>query len=224
MYEYALAPSLSVSFQRYPYPPAGLVTALPTSWGALPFVLSAPRQLILPCPDGEAFWIGLIPSPAGRRYRLRVLVSMASGDRVDALTGTPADDTRPPSVEDLPTPPRYGVPGIFRGDGSWWAFARDTGNAPAPACREIQLLCRFADTGKPIRQTNYPSRQHVGPGYPQPSADPHPPEAPPPYLESDDDTSSAQVDVVEPGYFQTCSGMRVPPLEENNRYGGWCLP
>lgn len=176
MYEYALTPSLSISFQRYPYPPAGLVTALPTSWGALPFLLSAPRQLILPCSDHEAFWIGLVSSPAGRQHRLHVLVSTASGDRIDALTGraTP-DDTRAPPVEDLPALPPHGIPGIFRGDGSWWAFARDTGEAPAPSCREIELLCLSVETAEPVRKTSEPGRQYAGPGYPPPPPEPCPP-------------------------------------------------
>src|SRR5688500_13074951 len=132
MFEYALTQSVSVSFQRYPFPAAGVVTALAPSWGALPFLPSAPHQLVLPCPNGEALWIGLVTSARGR-HRLQIPVSTASGDRVDALAGAPADDTEPAGTEGLRTPPPHGVPGILLGDGSWWAFAHHTGESSAPA-------------------------------------------------------------------------------------------
>jgi hypothetical protein len=154
MYEYVLTRSMSISFQRFPYPPTGLVTALPTSWGALPLLHSAPGELVLPCPQGEAFWIGLVPSGHAQN-RLRVIVSLASEHRVDALTGAPADDLQPADVDDIPAP-RNGIPGIFRGDGNWWAFARDTGETAAPACsHEPGTACRGAPscpTRKPFPQ------------------------------------------------------------------------
>jgi hypothetical protein len=218
MYDYALTPSLFVSFQRYPYPAAGFVTALATSCGALPFLPSAPGQLVLPCPDQEAFWIGLVPSPAGQQYRLRVLVSTTSGDRVDALTGGPVNDPEPAFIDDLPAPPRHGVPGIFRGDGSWWAFARDTGETLAPACREIELRCRSA----PIPRSAGPGRQYGGPGYPFPPAEPRPGKSPPPVEAGE--TFSVRVEIVEPEHFHRLGGGRLPPLDESNRYGGWRLP
>jgi hypothetical protein len=231
MYEYALTPSLSISFQRYPYPTEGFVTALPTSWGALPFLLSTPRQLILPSPDGEAFWIGLVPSPAGSQHLLRVLVSMADGGRIDALTGTPADDNQPStSVENLLTPPRHGIPGIFRSDGSWWAFARDTSDTPAPACRGIELLCRVVTTAGPVPRTNHSGRQHAGPGYPPPPPESLPSQASPHNIDADHalsaqgNTWSVQVDLVQPGNFRAFGGTEVPTLEETNRYDGWRLP
>ncbi len=222
MYEYALTPSLFVSFQRYPYPAAGLVTALATSWGALPFLRSAPGQLVLPCPDGEAFWIGLVPSPAGQQHRLRVLVSTTSGDRVDALTGALANDPEPAGMDDLLAPPRHGIPGIFRGDGSWWAFARHTDETPAPGCREIELRCRSAGTAAPASQSAGPGRQHAGPGYPFSPAEPGPRKSSPPVEAGE--TFSVRVDVVEPEHFHVLGGPRVPPLDESNRYGSWRLP
>jgi hypothetical protein len=227
MYEYALTPSLSLSFQRYPYPPAGVVTVLPRSWGALPFLLSAPHQLVLTCPDGEAFWIGLIPSPDGPRYRLRVLVSIASVGRVDALTGAAADEIQPVDDEDLA--PRHGIRGIFMGDGRWWAFARDTGDTPGPGCLEIELLCQSAETAKPVGQTNDPGRQYAEPSdgdesHPSPSPpESRPPGTSPPHVEPQG-TSSVRVQVVEPEHFEALGGLRVQPLREGNQYGGWRLP
>lgn len=226
MYEYALTPSLSVSFQRYPYPPAGIVTVLPRSWGALPFLLSAPQQLVLTCPDGEAFWIGLIPSPDGPRYRLRVLVSIAADGRVDALTGAAADEVQP--VDD-DMAPQHAIRGIFVGDGRWWAFARDTGDTPGPGCLEIELLCQSAETAKPVRQTNDPGRQYAGPGngdesHPSPSASESYSPAPSPPHVNPQGTSSVRVQVVEPEHFEALGGLRVEPLHEDNQYGGWRLP
>jgi hypothetical protein len=222
MYEYALTPSLSVSFQRYPYPAAGFVTALATSWGALPFLATAPGRLVLPCPDEEAFWIGLVPSPAGHQYRLRGLVSTTSGDRVDALTGAPADDPDPVGIDDLLQPPRHGVPGIFRGDGSWWAFARHSHETPAPACREIELRCRSAGAAVPVNKSSGPGRQHAGPRCPSSPPEPGPGKSS--LSVEAGGTSSVRVAVVAPEYFHVLSGSRVPPLDESNRYGGWRLP
>jgi hypothetical protein len=227
MYEYALTPSLSLSFQRYPYPPGGVVTALPRSRGALPFLLTAPQQLVLPCPDGEAFWIGLVPSPDGRRYGLRVLVSIASDGRVDALTGAAAAEIRPAGDEELA--PRHGIPGIFRGEGRWWAFARDTGDTPGPACLEIELLCQPAETAQPVRQTNHLGRQHAGPGnsdqsHPPPLPPESGPPAPSPPHVNPQRTVSVRIQVVEPDHFEALGGSRVEPLDEDNRYGGWRLP
>lgn len=227
MYEYALTPALSLSFQRYPYPPAGVVTALPRSRGALPILLTAPQQLVIPCPDGEAFWIGLVSSPSGRRHRLRVLVSIASDGRVDALTGAAADKIQPAGDEDLA--PRHGIPGILRGDGRWWAFARDTGDAPGPGCLEIELLCESAETAKPVPQTNHRGRQHAGPGNgDQSHLPPSPPKPPPPVTSppqmNPQGTASVRVQIVEPGHFEALGGLRVEPLDEDNQYGGWRLP
>jgi hypothetical protein len=227
MYEYALTPSLSLSFQRYPYPPDGVVTALPKSWGALPFLLSEPQQLVLPCPDGEAFWIGIVPSPDGRRYRLRVLVSIVSDGRIDALTGAAADEIQPAGDEELAS--LHGVPGIFQGDGRWWAFARDTDDTPGPGCLEIELLCQSAEIAKPVGETNHLDRQHAGPGNgDQSDPPPSPPESRPPTTSpphvNPQGTSSVRVHVVEPEHFEALGGLRVEPLHEDNQYGGWRLP
>jgi hypothetical protein len=227
MYEYALTPSLSVSFQRYPYPPDGVVNALPRSWGALPFLVSEPQQLVLPCPDGEAFWIGIVPSPDGRRYRLRVLVSIASDGRVNALTGAAADEIQPAGDEELGS--LHGIPGIFQGDGRWWAFARDTGDTPGSGCLEIKLLCQSAETAKPVGQTNHLDRLHAGPGNgDQSDLPPSPRESRPPTTSQPpvkpQGTSSVRVQVVEPKHFEALGGLRVEPLHEDNQYGGWRLP
>ena len=224
MYEYVLTRSMSISFQRFPYPPTGLVKALPTSWGALPLLHSAPGELVLPCPQGEAFWIGLVASGHAQN-RLRVIVSLGSEHTVDALTGAPADDLQPADVDDIPAP-RNGIPGIFRGDGNWWAFARDTGETAAPACTVIELLCRSVEGTEPLRETSGPGRQHAGPGQRGESHRPPVAESRPSVKSSTDreSSSSVRVDVVGPEDFEALSDMRVPPLEEANHYGGWRLP
>jgi hypothetical protein len=57
---------MSVSFQQYPYPASGILDGLPDSRGPLPLHEAGPGRLVLPSPPAEAFWIGLIPSRAGR--------------------------------------------------------------------------------------------------------------------------------------------------------------
>lgn len=222
MYDYPVTESLSISFQRYPYPPHGFVTALEPSCGALPVLPTGSGQLALPCPDGQAFWIGLVSSPPGHRYRLRVLVSTASGDRVDALTGGPVLGKGPTGVEEFLEPPRHGIPGIFRGDGSWWAFTRNAGETTAPACHEIELRCRAAATAARIQQSTGLGRQHAEAGYPSSPAEPSPGKST--LSIEDGETFSVRVDVVEPEHFYVLGGRRLQPLDESSRYRGWRLP
>ena len=148
-YEYALTPSLSVSFQRYPFPAAGWVTGLATSWGALPYLASEPRRLLVPCPAEEAFWIGLVVSPPWDQLRVQVRASMASGTWVDAVTGAAIGDSEAAGGGDVLTPPQYGIAGIFRTDRTWWAFGRHGGET---SCGEIELRCRSASSS-PVDKT-----------------------------------------------------------------------
>jgi hypothetical protein len=211
MHEYILTPSLTVSFQRYRYPHAATVTDLATSCGALPLHILAPGHLAVPCPNGEAFWIGLIPSPAGHQYRLNVLVSTTSGERVDALTGAPAHEHRPPDMASYHMPPPLGIPGIRRTDGRWWAFARDS-DTPAPACRVILLSATTPATAPTVGDHADPGRPRATPG----QTPWRPTEA--------GDAFTVRVDIVEPAYFQALTGEPVAPLNESKRYGGWRLP
>jgi hypothetical protein len=167
-YEHAAAPGLSVSFQRYPCPASGTIDAVPDSRGALPLHRAGAGRLVLPCPAAEAFWIGLIAEPGGPPCHVGVLVTTASGARLDAITGAPPADAVSPVVvppaaapdEVTPTgvvpggvasagggegggrlvvPPAFAVPGIANG-GGWWPLARAPRQDTAPACRFLDLL------------------------------------------------------------------------------------
>lgn len=154
-YEHAAAPGLSVSFQRYPCPASGTIDAVPDSRGALPLHRAGPHRLVLPCPPAEAFWIGLIAEPGGPPCHVGVLVTTASGARLDAITGTPSPAAAPPAAARrggggvaggrLLVPPAFAVPGIARG-GGWWPLARAPRHDTAPACRVLDLLI---DPGEP---------------------------------------------------------------------------
>jgi hypothetical protein len=151
---------------------------------------------------------------------------MASDGRVNALTGAAADEIQPAGDEELAS--LHGIPGIFQGDGRWWAFARDTGDTPGPGCLEIELLFQSAEIAKPVGQTNHLDRQHAGPGNGDQSDPPSPPESRPPTTSpphvNPQSTSSVRVQVVEPEHFEALGGLRVEPLHEDNQYGGWRLP
>jgi len=224
MYEYPLTPSLAVSFQRYPYPPTGVVTELPSSWGALPLLLRAPQQLVLPCPAGEAFWIGLVPSHAYPRCLLRVLVSTASGELLDAMTGTHVSRSDQISLKGYQTPPRPGLAGIPRGDGSWWTLAHDADDPSAPQCRGIQLRAQPTTQTEPLRRIGEHGKQHLGRG-----ADASPPPAAPQSEPAEPSPQAGQirevrVEVINAPQFETLASISVPPLDERNRYRGWRLP
>jgi hypothetical protein len=135
MFEVPLTPTLAVSFQRFPYPPTGVLAALPTSCGALPVVGAAAGRFAVPSADREAMWIGLVGTGA-TAHRVRVRVRVATGDWVDAL-----DDA------DITVPPGHAVVGIARGDATSWALARHAGATGAPAARRVELSWRAADPG-----------------------------------------------------------------------------
>jgi hypothetical protein len=225
MHEYPLTSTLSVSFQRYPYPTTGIVTALPSSWGALPFVVAAPRRLKLPCPDREAFWIGLVTSYAGPPGTVAVLVVLASGARLDAVGGGSVDRFRPRFAE-ITVPPEHAVVGIARGDATSWALTRDSGGSSAPACRTIELLSRPGSATEDPRKPDDPGQQHLpqqGGTPPVPSG--HPPEARLREAEAADvHGTSVHVDLVEPEQFRTLTGQRLSSLGSTTRYRGWRLP
>jgi len=227
MYEYPLTPSLAVSFQRYPYPPTGVVTELPSSWGALPILLRAPHQLLLPCPAGEAFWIGLVPSPAGPGCLLRVLMSTASGELIDAMTGTHVNRSDPIPVEGYQTPPRHGLAGISRGDGSWWALAHDAGDPSAPQCRGIQLRALPTTQTEPLRPVDEHAKQHLGRGddaSPPPAAPRSEQVEPSPPTPQAGQIREVRVDVIDGHQFEALASTFVPPLDDINRYRGYRLP
>jgi hypothetical protein len=138
MREHAVTDALTVSFQRYPYPPSGWVEALPRSRGALPLALAAPDRLLLACPAGEALWIGLVATRRQERSsRVGVVARLASGERVDLATGAePADGLPRPAFA---VPPRVGVEGLARQDGGWWALALAASGPQAPACVGLEL-------------------------------------------------------------------------------------
>ncbi len=154
MREYRLGARLVVSFQRYPLPEAGYVTGLVTSRGALPFLVTRPGRLLLPCPTGEAFWIGVVAADltSGTRSRVAVQVRTASRGDMDAADGTPLRGTGPATMTEL-LPGRPGVPGIARGDGTWWPFTRDPAGSAAPACVRLDLVCHVTGRTGPGPET-----------------------------------------------------------------------
>jgi hypothetical protein len=206
MREHAVTAALTVSFQRYPYPPSGWVEALPRSRGALPLAAAGPGRLLLPVPAGEAFWVGLVAAPGGPSSLVAAVAELGSGERLDLAAG--------------PVPPRFAVEGIARGEGGWWALALEAPAPGAPACAGLELLVW---TGPPVATgagERGPRPQHdpTGPGRP---ASPAPPAAdqvagPPVPL---------RVELVDPARFEAAGGERPgAPADDEATYRGWPLP
>jgi hypothetical protein len=151
MREHAVTTALSVSFQRYPCPPSGWVGTLPRSRGALPLAVAAPGRLLLGCPAGEGFWIGLVATRRGWSSRVGVTARLASGEQVDLATGAAPAGDRPEGR--FAVPPRFAVEGIARADGGWWALALQ---APAPAVAGLELAVWTAPPPAPPPPTAAP--------------------------------------------------------------------
>jgi hypothetical protein len=218
VYEYPFSSTLLVSFQRYPQPDDGLLRRLPPSWGALPLLASGPRHVLVPLPDGEAFWLGLVRTAHGPAWTLHVLASLPSNERLDVVTGVPADPSRGEAFGSVSVPPSHAVEGIARGDGTWWPFTRGP-TADAPVCRALDLLGSPAPTPPVTGSSGEPRRQHdsgrLGTSGPRrPSAGAGPVAV----------TSVLRVDVVDPKDFSASGGDDVPPLDAEAPYRGRRLP
>ncbi|NKX53340.1 hypothetical protein [Arthrobacter mobilis] len=144
VYEYPLAAGLSVSFQRYLYPAAAVLDALPTSLGALPVCPAGPERILLPSPAGEAFWIGFLPTP-GASADVGILAATGSGGWLDAVGGQPAGTDRPQAW--LAVPPALRLPGITATGGGWLPFARQAPVPHAPSCTGLLLVLRQSREG-----------------------------------------------------------------------------
>lgn len=249
MHEYAVTDALTVSFQRYPSPSSGWVETLPRSRGALPLALAAPGHLLLACPAGEAFWIGLVATGGRERSsRVGVVARLASGERVDLATGTAPDPattgTAPPPASGVPrpgfeVPPRFAVEGIARQGGGWWALALAAPGPAAPACVGLEMAVwtgpaapperrgvprPLHDPTQPIDPTN-PTGQPSPPPGGMPPAGPAAGPAPPPAQVPAGPPVLVRVELVDVGGFEAATGRRVPgPVGDDAGYGGWRLP
>ncbi|MFL6103370.1 MAG: hypothetical protein ACJ74K_08605 [Actinomycetes bacterium] len=240
MHEHAVTAALTVSFQRYPYPPSGWVETLPKSRGALPLALAAPGHVLLACPVGEALWIGLVAARREERSsQVGVVAQLASGERVDLATGTALVPGTDPaggveSASGLPrpafaVPPRFAVEGIARQDGGWWALALGASGPEAPACVGLELAVWTGPAAAPVPE----GAGGAGPlRDPADRIDPTPPDDPtggPPSPPGTELPSGppvlVRVELVDAAGFEAATGRRVPdPTGDDATYGGWRLP
>ncbi|MGX1159797.1 hypothetical protein FBY31_1841 [Arthrobacter sp. SLBN-100] len=205
MYEFEITKGVSVSFQRYPYPGAGSLSALPSSHGALPIHVSGPAQLEVPSPPNEAFWIALLGSSSGAASDVALLAYGRKGTPVDVLTGMPA--ATPTGRVTLP--PHQFIAGIRQGTGTWWAFARDP-SAPAPVTAAVDLFVRTwsgpsAATARPAS----PTPQHM-PGQKSPDHG-----LAPPSVAAVAENRTLRIVFTDEAHFSSMSGRQVAPLSHD---------
>lgn len=143
VFEYVLAATLGLSFQRYPCPSSAVVGELPRSWGALPIADVGSRELLVPVPRGEAVWVGLLASAKAPAWSVRIVVHLEPQGATDAVTGRPVDDPAGgPTV--LSVPPRRHVEGVRRREGGWWALTRAAPVPGAPSCSGLEIMAAQA--------------------------------------------------------------------------------
>ncbi len=114
------------------------------------------RELVLPLADDEAFWIGLSVIQSRARYILQIIVELAEGAMLDALSGEPfqSDGAAIIAVPDIPR-----VVGIRVDNDLFRVFARATGNREMAACSTLTIRVLEdtsdepppADSGKSLR-------------------------------------------------------------------------
>jgi len=178
---------------------------------------------VIPRLAGEALWIGLVAPPGGPPSVLRILALLRSGERLNLVSGTAADEPLETSVGKVFVPPRHAVEGIARQDGTWWALAAEAHQAGAPSCTGIELLAWSAPAvarATADRPRHRPQHQERSP-FPRrsPSASPHAPER--------WDLATARpvrVDITDVFGFEALSGEPVAPLDGDAAYRGWPLP
>jgi hypothetical protein len=134
---------LSLSFQRYPLTGSPVLHDLPRSWGALPVVTAEPGRLLLPAPDGEGAWLGLVPERGRPAWAVRVVALLSPQGEVDLLTGRAiGEGTEVASAGTVP--PLRSLPGVARGQGAWWPLTRTPAEPEAPSCVRLTVRARPA--------------------------------------------------------------------------------
>lgn len=144
-FEFALTPGLALSFQRYPLPGSSVLHELPRSWGALPVVEAEAGRLLLPAPRREGVWLGLLPVRGSPSREVQVVAALSFHGVVDVATGQAVGE----SAAWRPVPPLRSVPGIARGEDSWWPLTRAAGDAGTPACAELTVRLRPVGSAEP---------------------------------------------------------------------------
>ena len=213
---------LAISFQRFPYPGTGIVEALPTSCGALPIYRAGPGHLIVPSLSGEALWVALLGTPGAHSSVVRVLASIRDGVEVDVFSGIPVPAHRLGFATTVTLPPHRFVPGIRRGDGTWWALARAVPRSSAPACNALTLIVRSGrqEAAAPATEPATPMRHHT-PGGQEPREGRLGPRF---GAGNQAGTIDLYIEFTNEEVFTRASGQQVPPLRPDRAYGDWRLP
>ncbi len=128
---------MSLSFQRFQWPPGGIIRDAPRSLGALPVGQDGGTEWLLPVAGGEAFWIGV---NAERAVELAVKADMQQGEALDALSGRP---WAPRTAQTVAVQQFLVIAGLRSRD-ILWAFSRTADDTTAPACRAISFFERDA--------------------------------------------------------------------------------
>lgn len=144
----ALGPHLILTFQRFRYPPTGLVERPPASLGALPIGRSASGAWLLPLADGECFWIGMSESRAVAPSMLAVMAELGDATRLDAVSGQPWDER---SHGELALPGALWLAGM-RKEGIqpvvWKVFGQKHSAPAAASCVSLTFRLRSCDAGE----------------------------------------------------------------------------
>lgn len=217
-HEWSLTETLSLSCQRHPAPDSGIVRSVPRSWGALPLLVAGPRHLLVPVPDGEGLWLGLVRDTGAPTWPVRVLAVLSGGGPVlDVLTGLPGTA----GGEGLLVPPGSAVVGISRGDGTWWPFTRAASHTGALSCAGLDVMSGPPQpVADPPAGSTRPPRQHDRPVTTQGPV-------PPPAAARRRTvrwSSPVHLELVGPEVFGAAGGGPVPPLDVNAPYRGRRLP
>jgi hypothetical protein len=174
--------------------------------------------VLLPVPDGEAFWIGLRPPRARLRLRVTVVVETERG-LLDAFSG----DSARPDAPGLDIAGAGACDGIRSGGCGIWPFTRAT-TTVAPVTQAVLLTATPAARLLPAASAAGPRPLYGIGGPTRPSGASQ--AAPlPEVIWSEDRAASVRVRLVLPDEYVGRTGAPPPPpLNPHARYGSWRLP
>ena len=163
-----------LSFQRFVWPPSGVVLTAPRSLGALPVACPDERDACVPVADGDALWIGLRIAESSRPVVLAIAAERSDGSTIDVLSGAMVGSAE---LSSDTVPPRQRIDGIARSDGGFDVIGRASAQSGVTCTRlTIRTRSQRAQAFGPVTRVDlvdYATFERISGRKPPPPIDPN---------------------------------------------------